>query len=69
LSKIYLCQFVARVVFGLPEDETADKAHRSWLLDPENAYFAWSDQMVAGKAKGSKYYPRGVTASLWLRGR
>ena len=67
LSKIYLCQFVARALFGARPDEAADEAHRRWLLDPENAYFAWSDQMVAGKAKGSKYYPRGVTAWLWLR--
>ena len=66
LSKIYLCQFVARNVFGLPQDPPADEAHRRWLLDPDNAYFAWSDQMVLGKAKGSKYYPRGVTAWLWL---
>jgi hypothetical protein len=67
LSKIYLCQFVARAVFGLGPDEAADEAHRRWLLDARNAYFAWSDQMVAGEAKGSKYYPRGVTAWLWLR--
>jgi hypothetical protein len=37
-----------------------------WLLEPRNAYFGWSDQMVAGEAKGSKYYPRGVTSILWL---
>jgi hypothetical protein len=66
LSKIYLCQHVARQVFGLAEEPSADEAHRSWLLDPENAYFAWSDQMVSGKARGSKYYPRGVTSWLWL---
>jgi hypothetical protein len=66
LSKIYLCQHVAREVFGLGPDTAADEAHRDWLLDPENSYFAWSDQMVAGKARGSKYYPRGVTAWLWL---
>ena len=66
LSKIYLCQHVARVVFGMKPDPAADEAHRAWLLDPENAYFAWSDQMVAGKARGSKYYPRGVTSWLWL---
>ena len=66
LSKIYLCQHVAREVFGLGPDPAADEAHRHWLLDPENSYFAWSDQMVAGKARGSKYYPRGVTAWLWL---
>jgi hypothetical protein len=37
-----------------------------WLLDPENVYFAWSDQMLEGKAVGSRYYPRGVTSVLWL---
>jgi hypothetical protein len=68
LSKIYLCQFVAEKVFGFKPDARADAAHRQWLLHPENAYFAWSDQMVNGKARGSKYYPRGVTAWLWLRG-
>ena len=67
LSKIYLCQFVARALFDFAPDPAADEAHRGWLLDPDNSYFAWSDQMVAGKAKGSKYYPRGVTAWLWLR--
>ncbi len=66
LSKIYLCQHVARAVFGHAPDSRADEAHATWLLRPENSYFAWSDQMVAGVAKGSKYYPRGVTAWLWL---
>ena len=69
LSKIYLCQFVARQVLDLGWDETgarADAAHVDWLLDPANAYFAWSDQMLAGHAVGSKYYPRGVTSALWL---
>lgn len=69
LSKIYLCQFVARKILGIPLDEQmhlADKAHVDWLLHPENVYFCWSDQMVKGIAKGSKYYPRGVTAILWL---
>lgn len=66
LSKIYLCQHVARKIFNMAPDPQADAAHRAWLVDPQNAYFAWSDQMVAGKAKGSKYYPRGVTSWLWL---
>jgi hypothetical protein len=35
-------------------------------MDEDNAYYAWSDQMVAGKAHGSRYYPRGVTSALWL---
>jgi xylan 1,4-beta-xylosidase len=66
LSKIYLCQFIAETVFGLPPDHEADRAHAWWLLDPRNHYWAWSDQMLAGEAKASKYYPRGVTAVLWL---
>ncbi|MBE2204720.1 MAG: beta-xylosidase [Chthoniobacterales bacterium] len=67
LSKIYLCQHVAERVLKLPADPRADAAHKAWLLHPENTFFAWSDQMVAGIARGSKYYPRGVTAWLWLR--
>jgi len=67
LSKIYLCQDVARTVFKRPADPKADAVHRAWLLDARNTPCAWSDQMVAGEAKGSKYYPRGVTAWLWLQ--
>jgi hypothetical protein len=66
LSKIYLCQFVAETVFGRAIDSRADAAHWNWLMDEDNAYYAWSDQMVAGKAHGSRYYPRGVTSALWL---
>ncbi len=66
LSKIYLCQFVAEKILGFDPSAAADAGHSRWLLDSENAYFAWSDQMVKGKACGSKYYPRGVTAWLWL---
>lgn len=69
LSKIYLCQFVARQVLGLPwdvEGRAADAAHVKWLTHPELSYWAWSDQIVAGKIQASKYYPRGVTCVLWL---
>ncbi len=66
LSKIYLSQFVAEKILGFAPSAKADAAHRAWLLAPGNAYFAWSDQMVNGKAQGSKYYPRGVTAWLWV---
>lgn len=65
LSKIYLCQYVAERILGHAPDRDADAAHVRWLLDPENAYFAWSDQMLQGKAVGSRYYPRGVTSILW----
>ena len=66
LSKIYLCQFISERILGKPIDAKADEAHMGWLLDEDNAYFAWSDQMLAGKAHGSRYYPRGVTNLLWL---
>jgi len=69
LSKIYLCQYIYRQILGLPWNEAgaqADAAHVGWLLREENTYWSWSDQIVAGIAKGSKYYPRGVTSSLWL---
>lgn len=69
LSKIYLCQFVVRHVLKqqtAAQLADADAAHEGWLKRDENAYWAWSDQMHAGRAMGSKYYPRGVTAALWL---
>jgi hypothetical protein len=68
LSKIYLCQFVARQVLGMRTRTTgaaADRAHAAWLCKDENLPFAWSDQMRSGVAHGSKYYPRGVTSILW----
>lgn len=66
LSKIYLCQFIAERILDKSQDTEADAAHWEWLMDEDNAYFAWSDQMLAGKAHGSRYYPRGVTSLLWL---
>ncbi|MFC5531474.1 glycoside hydrolase family 52 protein [Cohnella yongneupensis] len=69
LSKIYLCQFIARKIMGLEWDErgrTADAAHVHWLTHPELSYWSWSDQILSGEIIGSKYYPRGVTSILWL---
>ncbi|MGW2690133.1 glycoside hydrolase family 52 protein [Streptomyces sp. NPDC001414] len=69
LSKIYLCQFAARALLGLPDDEdmaAADRAHAAWLRHPTESRWSWSDQMIAGVAAGSRYYPRGVTAVVWL---
>jgi len=69
LSKIYLCQFVARRLLGRPWDDAgarADAAHVAWLTHPELSVWSWSDQILAGHIIGSKYYPRGVTGILWL---
>jgi xylan 1,4-beta-xylosidase len=69
LSKIYLCQFVARQLLGLPWDEKgqrADAVHVKWLTHETLSIWSWSDQILAGEITGSKYYPRGVTSILWL---
>jgi len=69
LSKIYLCQFIARKILGFKQDEKgmkADATHVQWLLHPKESYWCWSDQIISGVAVGSKYYPRGVTSILWL---
>ncbi|MEC0167678.1 glycoside hydrolase family 52 protein [Paenibacillus graminis] len=69
LSKIYLSQFIARQILGLEWTESgseADRAHVEWLTHPELSVWSWSDQIISGEITGSKYYPRGVTAILWL---
>lgn len=69
LSKIYLCQFVARKILGWKWDEKgarADAVHAEWLTHPTLSVWSWSDQIIAGEIAGSKYYPRGVTSILWL---
>ncbi|MED4226280.1 glycoside hydrolase family 52 protein [Neobacillus cucumis] len=69
LSKIYLCQFIAREILGWEWDEKgakADAAHVAWLTHPTLSVWSWSDQIISGEIAGSKYYPRGVTSILWL---
>lgn len=66
MSKIFLCQWVAERLWGY-EDEGCWDAHWAWVTRGENGYWCFSDQIVAGVAKGSRYYPRGVTAWLWAR--
>ncbi|MFC0329979.1 glycoside hydrolase family 52 protein [Paenibacillus sepulcri] len=69
LSKIYLAQYIAREIMNLPWEQqgaAADAAHVNWLLHPQLSYWCWSDQILSGEIIGSKYYPRGVTAILWL---
>ncbi len=79
LSKIAIVQHVARTVFNLDENgkergpnagasgwERADAAHVRWLTTGPGAYWCACYQIVKGEAKGSKYYPRLITAALWL---
>ena len=71
MSKIALCQHVARKLFPSalsPEATAADKIHADWESRPGCGAFAMCDQIESdtGIAIGSRYYPRIVTAILWL---
>jgi hypothetical protein len=72
MSKICIVMHVARRVFGLDQEEqvkrlfaAADGAHVKWQTDG-GGYWACCDQLVSGKAYGSRYYPRIITSTLWL---
>ena len=76
MSKIALFQHVARKTLRLQESnpaiaelfDAADAAHVRWQTDG-SAFWACSDQFVNGVAKGSRYYPRIITAALWMNER
>ena len=70
-SKIALAQHVTRRLFPKalsPEAAAADASHVAWEQGEGCAPWAMCDQVHSGTgvALGSKYYPRGVTAFLWL---
>ncbi len=72
MSKIALFLHVVRDVLHLDEDpaiaetlENADQTHVQWQA-VGSAYWACSDQIISGVAKASRYYPRIVTAALWM---
>jgi hypothetical protein len=73
MSKIALFQHTCQAVLKLPASDpdiaellaAADAAHVKWQTDG-SGYWACSDQFIDGVAKGSRYYPRIVTAALWL---
>lgn len=65
LSKIWIAQTVSERVFGRAPDSRSDVAHVAWLA-PGSSADGFCDQIVDGKAIGSRYYPRGVTAFLFL---
>jgi hypothetical protein len=70
-SKIALAQHVTRRLFGAaltPAARAADGVHATLQRGPLGAH-AMVDQFASdtGRPLGSLYYPRGVTACLWLR--
>lgn len=71
-SKIAISQHVIRSVFPEAMSATAaaaDRVHAQWQKMPGCGAHAMCDQIRSdtGVTCGSRYYPRGVTASLWLR--
>ncbi len=71
-SKIALAQHVIRRLFPEAMNEAAragDRVHATWQRTPGCGKDAMCDQIRSdsGEACGSRYYPRGVTACLWLR--
>ncbi|MBA3686043.1 MAG: beta-xylosidase [Planctomycetes bacterium] len=64
MSKIFICQHVAEQVFGIVAAPDSHAAHAHWQ-QVGSAEWAMCDQIIAGKAIGSRYYPRCVTADLW----
>lgn len=66
MSKICLCQYIARTVLGIETDPASDEAHMNWEIEG-SADQACSDQFRSKIAKGSRYYPRIVTNVLWLK--
>jgi hypothetical protein len=68
MSKIFLAQFVAERVLGVSTPDGCDAAHAKWQREGASRDWAFTDQVRSadGADLGSRYYPRGVTAVLWL---
>ncbi len=71
-SKIAIAQHVIRQLFPEVLTEAAkagDKVHADWQRTPGCGEHAMCDQIRSdsGIVCGSRYYPRGVTAFLWMR--
>jgi hypothetical protein len=71
-SKIAIAQHVIRQLFPQAMTDSArrgDHVHADWQRTPGCGRDAMCDQIRSdsGETCGSRYYPRGVTAYLWLR--
>ncbi|HZZ17838.1 MAG TPA: glycoside hydrolase family 52 protein [Opitutaceae bacterium] len=73
MSKIFLCQHVADELFASAVTQEAgapaDAAHVTWLVSPVTRTLNFCDQLhsESGEPMGSRNYPRGVTAWLWIK--
>ena len=71
MSKIAIAQHVTRSLFPnalSAAARNADRVHAAWQQNPGCGAMAMCDQIQSetGIALGSKYYPRVVTAILWM---
>jgi xylan 1,4-beta-xylosidase len=71
-SKIAIAQHIVRELFPealSDEARAADRVHADWQRRPGCGEHAMCDQINSetGVTCGSRYYPRGVSAILWLR--
>ena len=71
VSKIFLCQHVARELFPRslsPAALAADAVHVRWLQSPVTRTLNFCDQLHSetGEPLGSRNYPRGVSAWIWV---
>lgn len=71
LSKIAIAQHVVRTLFPAvlsPQAAAADAVHAGWQRSAGCGPHAMCDQVRSdtGITCGSRYYPRGVTAILWM---
>ncbi|MEI6132850.1 MAG: glycoside hydrolase family 52 protein [Bacillota bacterium] len=66
ISKIFLCQFAAHEILGIPEHIEADNAHMDWWINGCTDCPA-IDQIFSGKvSEHGFHYPRGVSSYIWL---
>lgn len=66
ISKIFLCQYVAREVLGIDSGRDVDRTHADWWRIG-CASSPGIDQLFAGTNSAERfYYPRAVTSILWL---
>lgn len=67
MSKIFLAQYVAENILGIPADERADQAHAAWW-QIGCASNPGIDQIFAGTTpERNFFYPRAITSYLWLK--
>lgn len=65
MSKIFINQYVAEKILGLPPDPKADETHDRWWREG-CARHSVVDQVIAGRVPGEgATYPRSVSAILW----